>query len=143
MTTDITLGDISIRFLTEGADTGGALAMFEFGVAASGRVPGAHSHDAYEETVYGLEGTLTFTVDGVTTELGPGDALHIRRGQVHRFDNHSGAPTRMLAVLTPGVLGPEYFAELRDVVAAAAGGPPDPAALGEVMHRHGLTPAVT
>ena len=32
-------------------------------------------------------------------------------------------------------------AERRAVIAAARGGPPDPAAVGEVMRRHGLTPA--
>jgi len=43
--------------------------------------------------------------------------------------------------VTPGILGPDYFRELAAIVVAAAGGPPDLAALGEVMRRHGLTPA--
>jgi hypothetical protein len=30
---------------------------------------------------------------------------------------------------------------MADVINAATGGPPDPAALAEVMRRHGLTPA--
>jgi hypothetical protein len=34
----------------------------------------------------------------------------------------------------------DYFREVKSVVDAAAGGPPDLAALGEVMRRHGLTP---
>jgi hypothetical protein len=41
----------------------------------------------------------------------------------------------------PGILGPDYFRELKTVIEAAAGGPPDPAGLAEVMRRHGLTPA--
>ena len=48
----------------------------------------------------------------------------------------------MLAIATPGVFGPAYFQEVADVIAAAAGGPPDPAAIGAVMRRHGLTPAL-
>jgi hypothetical protein len=40
------------------------------------------------------------------------------------------------------VFGPAYFREVGAVLAAAQGGPPDLAALGEVMRRHGLTPAV-
>ncbi len=47
----------------------------------------------------------------------------------------------MLAIVTPGILGPDYFREMDAVVGAATGGPPDPAALAEVMRRHGLTPA--
>ena len=42
---------------------------------------------------------------------------------------------------TPGVFGPDYFTEIRDVLTAATDGPPDVAALLEVMRRHGLTPA--
>jgi hypothetical protein len=30
---------------------------------------------------------------------------------------------------------------MADVLKAATGGPPDPAAIGEVMRRHGLSPA--
>jgi hypothetical protein len=45
----------------------------------------------------------------------------------------------MLAILTPGVLGPAYFRELAAVVSAASG-PPDPRAIADVMLRHGLTP---
>jgi hypothetical protein len=41
-------------------------------------------------------------------------------------------------VLTPGVLGPEYF---REIAALVANGTPDPAAVKETMLRHGLVPA--
>jgi hypothetical protein len=61
---------------------------FEFDVPAGAKVPIPHSHDAYEGTLYGLEGVLTRTIDD-----------------------------------------------------EAAGGPPDPAAIGAVMRRHGPTPA--
>jgi hypothetical protein len=47
----------------------------------------------------------------------------------------------MLAIVTPGVLRPDYFREIAAVVEAAAGGPPNAAAIVEVMRRHGLTPA--
>jgi len=114
--------------------------MFEFDVPAGAKVPIAHSHDAYEETIYGLEGVLTFTVDGQKNDVGPGDVLCIPRGAVHRFDNIHSADAKMLAVVTPGILGPEYFREIAVVAKAAAGGPPDPVAIGEVMRRHGLTP---
>jgi hypothetical protein len=49
---------------------------------------------------------------------------------------------RFLAIATPGVFGPAYFQEVADVLAAAGGGLPDPAAIGAVMRRHGLTPAL-
>ena len=137
---DIRLGQLAVRFLVEGKESGGSVAMFEFDVPAGAKVPVAHSHDGYEETIYGLEGVLTLTVDGRKSEVGPGDVLCIPRGAVHRFDNFHSAGARMLAVVTPGILGPEYFREIAAIARAAAGGPPDPAAIGAVMRRHGLTP---
>jgi quercetin dioxygenase-like cupin family protein len=121
-----------------GDGTDGSLSVFDATVPAGARVPAAHSHDGYEETIYGLEGVLTWTVDGHELQVGPGEVLFVRRGVVHMFENRGDKPARALAVVTPGVLGPEYFREVRDVL--SAGGPPDPAALAEVMRRHGLTP---
>jgi quercetin dioxygenase-like cupin family protein len=138
---EIEVGTMAIRFLVEGEASGGSVAVFEFDVPADAKVAAAHSHDGYEETIYGLEGVLTWTVEGVATEVGPGEALFIRRGAVHHFDNNHGIDAKALAIVTPGILGPEYFREVAAILDAAAGGPPDFAALGEVMRRHGLTPA--
>src|SRR4051812_11905705 len=102
----------------------------------------AHSHDGFEETNYGLAGVTTFTVDGEQRELHPGQVVFIPRGAVHAFENRHDAAARFLAVVTPGLLGPAYFHEIAAVLADGAGGPPDRAAIGEVMRRHGLTPAV-
>lgn len=115
--------------------------MFEFDVAPGAKVPAAHSHDAYEETLYGLAGVLTMTVEGRIIELGPGSVLCIPRGAVHRFENLHGEMSKTLAVVTPGLLGPDYFREMAAVLRNAAGGPPDHAAIAEVMRRHGLTAA--
>src|SRR5690349_15057249 len=126
---EIKIGGLAIRFLLEGKTSGGSVAMFEFDVAAGARVPIAHSHDAYEETIYGLAGVLTFTVDGRKVEIGPGEALCIPRGAIHRFDNFHSADATMLAIVTPGVLGPDYFREIAAVIEATAGGPPNPSAI--------------
>jgi quercetin dioxygenase-like cupin family protein len=138
---EIKIGGLAVRFLLEGAASRGSVAVFEFEVAAGAKVPGAHSHDGYEETIYGIAGVLTFTVDGKRTDVGPGEVLCIPRGAVHRFDNVYEGLAKMLAIVTPGILGPDYFREIAAVLRAAAGGLPDQAAIGEVMRRHGLTPA--
>jgi quercetin dioxygenase-like cupin family protein len=115
--------------------------MFEFDVAAGGKVPAAHSHDSYEETIYGLEGVLTMTLEGRRIEVGPHEVLCIPRGAVHRFDNFHTVEAKALAVITPGILGPEFFREIAAILKSAAGGPPDHAAIAAVMRRHGLSPA--
>jgi quercetin dioxygenase-like cupin family protein len=136
---EIRIGQLAIRFLVEGKESGGSVAMFEFDVPGGAKVPIAHSHDAYEETIYGLQGVLTWTIEGTPTDVGPGQVLCIPRGAVHQFDNPHDADAKALAIVTPGILGPDYFREVAAILDAAAGGPPDFAALGEVMRRHGLT----
>ncbi len=138
---EIRIGQLAIRFLVEGDASDGAVAVFEFDVPAGARLPIAHSHDGYEETIYGLNGVLTWTVDGTATDVGPGEAICIRRGAVHRFDNNGDVDATGLGIATPGVIGPDYFREIAAVLQAAAGGPPDPAELVAVMRRHGITPA--
>ena len=141
MSEEIRIGQIAVRFRLEGQESGGSVAVFEFDVPAAARVPAAHSHDAYDETIYGLEGVLTWTVNGEQTDVGPGEVLFIPRGAVHRFDNDHEVDAKMLAIVSPGILSPDFFREMAAVLEAATEGPPDPVALAEVMRGHGLTPA--
>jgi quercetin dioxygenase-like cupin family protein len=113
---EIRIGGLAIRFRLEGEASGGSVAVFEFDVAAGARVPGAHSHDGYEETIYGLEGVLTWTLDGQQIDVGPGDVLCIPRGVIHRFDNDHEVGAKMLAIITPGILSADYFREMADVL---------------------------
>jgi quercetin dioxygenase-like cupin family protein len=138
----IRLGPLAVRFLVTGDQSTGSVAVFELMVPAAQRLMApAHSHDHFEETVYGIEGTLTWTIDGKPTEVGPGEAVCIRRGAVHRFDNHGSVDATALCIISPAALGPDYFLEAAEVMKAAAGGPPDRAKMVEIMRRHGLTPA--
>jgi quercetin dioxygenase-like cupin family protein len=138
----IRLGPLAVRFLIAGARAAGSVAVFELSVPSGERLAApAHSHDHYEETIYGLEGVSTWTVDGQPIDVGPGQALCIPRGAIHRFDNNGSQDAKALCVITPAAIGPEYFREAADVIAAAAGGPPDRAKMAEIMKRHGLTPA--
>ena len=135
----IKIGEIAIRFLVEGDESAGSVSVFEFDVPVGARVAAAHSHDGFEETIYGLDGVLTWTLEGTPTDVGPGQALCIPRGALHHFDNRGEVDARALAIVTPGILGPDYFREVATILDAAAGGPPDLAAIGAVMKRHGLT----
>lgn len=137
---EIRVGAIAIRFLLEGEESAGSVAVFEFDVPAGSNVPAAHSHDGFEETIYGLAGALVWTVEGQPHEVGTGEALYIPRGAVHQFANVGDVDARALGIVTPGILGPQYFRDVADVLDAAAGGPPDLAAVGAAMRRHGLTP---
>ncbi len=138
----IRLGPLVVRFLLTADNSAGSIAAFELLVPGAQRLAApAHSHDHYEETVYGLAGVLTWTVDGKPIAVGPGQALCIPRGAIHRFDNHGAQDAQALCVITPAAIGPQYFREAAAVIEAAAGGPPDRAQMAAIMLRHGLTPA--
>jgi len=136
----IRLGPLVIRFLLTGADTNGTASVFELTVPAGQRLSApAHKNDAYEETLYGIEGVLTWTLDGKAIDVGPGQALCIPRGAVHRFDNLGAQDAKQLSIVTPAIMGPAYFREAGELVNVAAGGPPDAARMLEVFRRHGMT----
>ena len=136
----IRVGEIGINFLLQAADTNGAVAMFEFTVPARARMPLPHKHERYDETIYGVEGVVTFTVEGKTVEIGPGGSYFIPRGAVHGFNNLRQTNVKALAVITPALLGPDFFREAATIV--NAGGPPDLKKLGAVMAKHGLVPVM-
>ena len=140
-TESIRVGALSVRFLVEAADSNGSASVFECFVPADSTMPAPHSHDAFEETIYGLEGITTWTVDGRTLDIRSGEAFCVPRGAVHGFDNHGTQDAKFLAISTPGVMTPDYFREIHEVLAASPGGRPDMAKVAEVMRRHGLTPA--
>jgi quercetin dioxygenase-like cupin family protein len=139
---EILVGGMAIRPRIEPAESDGAVAIHEFDVPAGVSLPVPHSHDAYEETIYGVKGTITFTIAGTPWAINPGDTVFIPRGAVHAFANTGDVDATALAIITPGLLSADYFREMAAVLDAAAGGPPDVAAIGEVMRRHGLTPAI-
>ena len=138
----IRVGPLTIRFLLTGDNSAGSIAAFEFTVPGTKGLPAPpHSHDHYEETVYGVDGVLTWTVHGKPIDVGPGQVLCIPRGAIHQFANHGIQDVKALCVITPAAIGPQYFREAAEVINAAAGGPPDPVKMAEIMRRHGLTPA--
>jgi quercetin dioxygenase-like cupin family protein len=139
----IKIGPLGIRFLLTGEDSNSNMSVFEVLVPTGQKlVAPAHKNDAYEETLYGIEGVLTWTVDGKPIEVGPGQALCIPRGAVHRFDNLGNEDVKQLAVISPAIMGPAYFREAAEAINAAAGGPPDRAKMMEVFRRHGMTVAL-
>ena len=84
--------------------------------------------------------SVDLDVDEKQIDVGPGQALCIPRGAIHRFDNNGIQDVKALCVITPAAIGPQYFREAAEVSNATPGGPPDRAKMAEIMRRHGLTP---
>ncbi len=138
----IKIGPIGVRFLLTSNNSNGSASVFEVLVPAGQKLAApAHKNDAYEEILYGIEGVITWTVDGTPIEVGPGQALCIPRGAVHRFDNLGNHDAKQLAFITPAIMGPAFFREAAELIGAAAGGAPDRAKMMDVFRKHGMTVA--
>ncbi|QND50508.1 cupin domain-containing protein (plasmid) [Phyllobacterium sp. 628] len=137
MAEKIVVGGLELEFLHSKDTTNGSLDMFKVVVQPNSRMPVPHYHESWDETVYGLVGTLNLRVDGQDITVGPGQSVFIKRGIVHSFSNDTQEPVTCLSVLTPGVLGPAYF---REIGALVAKGPPDPVLMKEIMLRYRLIP---
>ena len=87
----IDFGGLQIRFLQDKAATGGMLDLFEMTVQPAARMPVPHSHESWEETIYGLTGATTWRIGGADRPVVPGESVFIPRGIVHGFRNDSAA----------------------------------------------------
>lgn len=137
----IKVGQITVDFLLEAADTNGSAAIFEFTVPAGAMVPVPHYHQNYDETIYGLTGIMTFTVEGKTIDIVPGETCFIPRGAIHGFNNLQQEEAKALTVINPALLGSIFFKEAAQIL--NAGGPPDMEKLKLVMTKHGLIPVIS
>ena len=133
----IKVGQMQIVYLIDGTAAGG-MGVFELTVPPGSNVPPPHSHSKNDECVYVLEGTLRYSVDGVTRDLKAGEWMYSPKGSVHHFSNPHTVTTRSLTVLTPDI-GAQYFRDVGVVVNAS--GPPDRAKLMSVMSAYVLVPA--
>jgi quercetin dioxygenase-like cupin family protein len=96
----IRLGPLAVRFLITAENSSGSVAAFELIVPGVQHLAApAHSHDHYEETIYGIDGVLTWTVEGKQIDVGPGQALCIPRGAIHRFDNNGIQDAKALCLI--------------------------------------------
>ncbi len=130
---------IDVQFLLDAEDSGGSTTAFIARVGPGAQTPPAHKHDSWDETVYCTQGTMTYVIDGEKVDLERGQALCVRRGQTHKFDNHTTGDAWMLVVSTPGLFEEDYFLSVAEILNAATDGPPDVAALLAVQARHGVT----
>jgi quercetin dioxygenase-like cupin family protein len=134
------LGGQTIQFLVQGKESNGSISALRSRMPAGTKAPLAHSHEAFEETIYVLEGELAFTVDGETRTMRVGDIILIPRGAVHSFVVSADQDASILSVATPGLFRLEYFHELAALLDEAGDEAPDRQAVFDLMKRHGITP---
>lgn len=134
----IRLGEISVTFLKTRHETGGAFDLFELTMPAFHRVPLPHLHRKYDETIFGVDGSMTWTLDDKPLEVRRGVALFIPRGTPHSYANPTHTAGRVLCLQTPGVMGPEYYLEIAALYLHSRH--PNLAGIGAIMTRYGVVP---
>jgi mannose-6-phosphate isomerase-like protein (cupin superfamily) len=138
----IRVGEMSVTFLKTRHETGGAFDLFELTIPPFARVPLPHIHRKYDETIFGVDGTVTWTLQGEgedqPIEVRRSTTLFIPRGTPHTFANRTHTTARIFCLQTPGVLGPEYFLEIAALF--RTNHHPDLAGIGAVMSRYGVVP---
>lgn len=80
-----------------GADHGNLSVSSYFVNAPPGRGPRRHRHP-YDKVVFMREGSARWTVEGNDYDLGPGDILVVKAGEIHTFVNNGSTPMQAIDV---------------------------------------------
>ncbi|HVI75727.1 MAG TPA: cupin domain-containing protein [Anaeromyxobacteraceae bacterium] len=120
-------------------ETNGAATIMQMTMPA-GMGPPAHIHHGVTETVYVVEGTITYHVDGQRLEGGPGTLFRVPADIPERFEPKTRA--RVIVTYEPGGME-KFFAEAgepaqRREVPPAPKSQPDVARLKKIGQQYGL-----
>ena len=128
------LGSIGVRFMFDGVEADERFSLVEHPMGPRALAAPLHRHNREDEYSYVLEGRMGALLGDEVLEAGPGDLVHKPRNQWHTFWNAGDEPCRILEIISPAGFE-RFFAELGPL---AAGGAPDPEAMGELCARYAL-----
>lgn len=124
------LGSIGVRFLIDGADSGGGFSLVEHPMSARALGAPLHRHAHEDEYSYVSEGRVGALLGEHVIEAGPGAIIFKPRNQWHTFWNAGDTPARILEIISPAGFE-RYFAELVALGGSRAAPPDALRALGQ------------
>jgi mannose-6-phosphate isomerase-like protein (cupin superfamily) len=122
---------IDMKLMIGSEHTGGTFSAV-IAEVKPGEGPPPHFHTDREEYFFVLEGTYDLSVNGTTSQVGPGTLVFVPRGTTHAFTNVSTTDGRILEWTIPGD-NADYF---RAVDAMQAGGGFDPGKFAAINQRY-------
>src|SRR5438034_4032005 len=128
------LGGIGVRFMVDGAASGGGFALVEHPMEPRALAAPMHRHSREDEYSFVLEGRVGADLGGEIVYGEVGDLIFKPRGQWHTFWNAGDEPARLLEIISPAGFE-RFFAELVEF-GGAAGAPPEK--LAELCGRYEL-----
>lgn len=118
------VGD-TITVKATAAQTGGSTTVLEI-LAVPGGGPPPHVHANEDEAWYVLDGEFEVLQGDETLRLTAGGFAFVPRGTLHRFENVSDTPSRVLIIFTPGGFDGFFFEAGLPVVEGEAAPPLGP-----------------
>jgi len=128
------LGSMGVRFMIDGATSGGGFSLVEHPMSARALGAPLHRHSREDEYSYVVDGRIGALLGDEVVLGGPGDLIFKPRHQWHTFWNAGDAPARILEIISPAGFE-QYFAELVAMGGSRNAAPASLRALGE---RYGL-----
>src|SRR2546423_4270359 len=98
------LGSIGVRFMIDGAESGGGFSLVEHPMSPRALAAPLHRHHREDEYSYVLEGRMGALLGDEVLEAGPGDPGVKPRNQWHTFWNAGEEPRRSLRIIAPAGL---------------------------------------
>jgi quercetin dioxygenase-like cupin family protein len=95
------LGGLGVRFMIEGAQSGGTFALVEHPIEPRVLAAPMHTHEREDEYTYVLEGEIGVQVGDEVRVARPGDLVFKPRGVPHAFWNAGDTPARALEIISP------------------------------------------
>lgn len=128
------LGTIGVRFMINGAESGGGFSLVEHPMAPRALAAPLHRHTLEDEYSYVLRGRVGALLGDEVLVAGPGDLVFKPRNQWHTFWNAGDEPASILEIISPAGFE-RFFEELSDLggVTQVA-----PEVLAELSARHRL-----
>ncbi len=128
------LGSMGVRFMIDGADSGGGFSLVEHPMSPRALGAPLHRHAREDEYSYVTQGRVGVLLGEHVLEAGPGELIFKPRNQWHTFWNAGDEPARILEIISPAGFE-RYFAEL---VALGGSRVASPDALRELGKRYSL-----
>jgi mannose-6-phosphate isomerase-like protein (cupin superfamily) len=128
------LGSMGVRFLIDGAESGGGFALVEHPMSPHALGAPLHRHTREDEYSFVLEGRIGVLLGEDVLVAGPGHLVFKPRNQWHTFWNAGAEPARILEIISPAGFE-QYFADLVELGGSRNAPPQTLRGLGE---RYGL-----
>src|SRR5256714_12431501 len=128
------LGGIGVRFMVDGAESGGGFSLVEHPMEPRALAAPMHRHSREDEYSFILEGRVGADLGGEIVYGEVGDLIFKPRDQWHTFWNAGDVPARILEIISPAGFE-KFFDQVTDL---AARGELDPGRMAATAAEYGV-----